>query len=327
MTSVPASVPRASTPPHHSSRRAAFAALALAGCLWGTGFVLGKWALRELQVGHMVLYRFWFASLGLTPAAWHEWRSRRGAGRIPRADVGLILAAALLGVPVQFLIQFEGLAHTTVSHASLMVGVVPVLLALGAVVFAHERLAPLGWAALIASTAGAVLIALGTRPGASAGGHPGPTLLGDALVVASLFAAVGWVLLSQRLMGPRGYSALLTSTSIIISGTAMLTVWVVGTEGLPPVALSARTWLSVMALGLLATALTTVLWNWGLARVPASRAGVFVNLEPVIGTILGVLLFHDVLGAGTLVGGVLIIGGAVVITRLPHAHPPDRRRD
>ena len=53
---------------------------------------------------------------------------------------GMLAAAAFLGVPVQFLIQFYGLSLTTVSHASLMVGTMPVILAVGPQLFAHERM-------------------------------------------------------------------------------------------------------------------------------------------------------------------------------------------
>ena len=94
----------------------AFAALAAAGSLWGTGFLLGKWALIELSVGHMVLYRLLFASLGFAPVTWPG--LRRAETRIAREDIRLILIAALVGIPVLFLIQFAGLARTTVSHAS-----------------------------------------------------------------------------------------------------------------------------------------------------------------------------------------------------------------
>jgi drug/metabolite transporter (DMT)-like permease len=55
------------------------------------------------------------------------------------------------------------------------------------------------------------------------------------------------------------------------------------------------------------------LWNWGLAHVPASQAGVFLNFEPVVGAILGVLLLHDVLGHYAIVGGLLVIGSAIYV--------------
>jgi drug/metabolite transporter (DMT)-like permease len=69
--------------------------------------------------------------------------------------------------------------------------------------------------------------------------------------------------------------------------------------------------------GLLATASTALLWNWGLKRVPASQAGIFVNLEPLVGAILGVSLLHESLGIMAVVGGALIIGGAVYFSYKP----------
>jgi drug/metabolite transporter (DMT)-like permease len=55
------------------------------------------------------------------------------------------------------------------------------------------------------------------------------------------------------------------------------------------------------------------LWNWGIERVPASQAGVFLNLEPVVGAMLGVVLLHDVLGSFSILGGLLVIGAAIFV--------------
>jgi len=290
------------------SRGRAFAALAAAGCLWGTGFLFGKWALAELTVGQMVLYRFLFASLGFAPAVWRGLRDP--VTRVRRQDVMLILIAALVGVPIQFLVQFAGLARTTVSHASLMVGVLPVLLAAGSALFAHERVTLRRWIALVASTIGAALIAFGASTGE---GGAQASLAGDLLVAASLIAAVAWILIVQALMKSGRYSPVYASAYVMTAGTPMLALWVLATEGPIPVRLSALTWISVAAMGLLATTITTYLWNWGLAQVPASQAGVFINLEPVVGAILGVLVLHDVLGPYGLIGGLLVIGAAVYV--------------
>jgi drug/metabolite transporter (DMT)-like permease len=295
----------------NGGRALGYSALATAGSLWGTGFVFGKWALEQLTVGQMVFLRFLFASLGLLPVIWYE--SRHSSISIRRADLTLIIAAATLGVPIQFIIQFEGLARTTVSHASLMVGILPVLLAAGAAVFSRERLDAIGWLGLLASVLGAGLVAAGAAGGSS--GSRGPTLSGDLLVVVSLAAAVAWILMSQALMR-RGYSPVMTSALVIITGTILLAGWVLATDGMPDFAqLSLETWGSVAAMGILATATTTLLWNWGLQQVPASQAGVFVNLEPVVGAILGVVLFHEAMGALAILGGLLILGAAAVVSR------------
>ena len=96
-----------------------YGACALAGCLWGTGFFFGKIALAEMSGGHMVLYRFLFAC----PPLFFLLR-RPG---FTRRDWSLLLLASFLGIPVQYLMQFQGLSMTTVSHAALMVGTMPVI--------------------------------------------------------------------------------------------------------------------------------------------------------------------------------------------------------
>ena len=299
----------------------AFIALAAAGSLWGTGFLFGKWALEELSVGQMVFYRFVFASLGFAPAVIRG--LARPASRIPRRDFLLIFICALVGVPIQFIIQFEGLAHTTVSHASLMVGGLPVLLAAGSALFAHERVTVSRWIALIASTVGAALIALGASTGE---GGSYATVLGDLLVATSLLAAVVWILITQRLMRSGRYTPISASAYVMTLGAVLLAIWVVATEGPPPIHLTLKTWASVAAMGLCATTVTTYLWNWGLSHVPASQAGVFINLEPVIGAVLGIIVFSDVLGPYALIGGVLVVGAAVYVASSDN-HPEDRSRE
>jgi drug/metabolite transporter (DMT)-like permease len=283
------------------SRLLAPAALATAGALWGTSFPLGKLALGEMGVGHMVLYRFVFACLALLPFV------ARAPERVPRREVGAWIVCATLGVPVQFMVQYEGLRRTTVSHASLMVGTLPVLLAICAVLVGGERMDRGRWLCVLASAAGAALIVFGAP--ARAGSPRGPSLGGDLLVVASLLATTAWVLISKRLSA--GHSPLVVTGYVLALGTATLAAWVLATQGLPPVALSWRAWASVAWQGVLGTAGAALLWNWGLNRVPASRAGVFVNFEPLVGTAIGVTLLHDRLGVPGVVGGLLIIAAAL----------------
>ncbi len=279
-----------------------YAACATAGCLWGTGFFFGKVALREMSVGHMVLYRFLFACVGLLPVL------RRA--RLSPWEWRMLLIASFLGVPVQFLVQFRGLSLTTVSHAALMVGTMPVILALGATLFAHERLDWLGWLALLSSTSGVALIVL---TGRHAQGGGGPSFQGDLLVVLSLAIALGWLLMNKRLM--EGHSPLVVTVYGLLAGTAMLVLWVPLRYGMPPVrGISTPAWLALAASGVLCTATTTLLWNWGMHRVPASRAGVFLNIEPALGSLLGVRLMGDRLGPMAWVGGALILTAAITLT-------------
>jgi drug/metabolite transporter (DMT)-like permease len=281
-------------------RTHAYLALAAAGSLWGTGFLFGKIALEALAVPHMILYRLSLAACGFLPIL-----AARGP-RVRRGDWPAVIAAGLLGVPLLFLVQFEGLARTTVSHAALMVGTAPILIGLAAARFAGERLTRRNGVLLVASTAGALLIVFGTP--ARTGG-PAPTVLGDALVFLSLFAAVGWVVLSKRLM--RRYAPIAITALVMVTGTCLLDVWVLVTSGLPPLHLETKVWLALAAQGLLCTTAATLLWNWGVAQVPAAEAGLFVNLEPALGAVLGVVVLGETLGWSGAVGGAIIVGAAV----------------
>jgi drug/metabolite transporter (DMT)-like permease len=280
-----------------------YGSCALAGTFWGTGFYWGKIALTELSVGHMVFYRFLFACLGLLPML-----------RVPhfsKKDWLLLLTSALLGIPLQFLVQFYGLSLTTLSHAALMVGTMPAILAVGATIFTHERLDWKGWLALAGSTTGVTLITLsGNRHQQSA--H-GPSITGDMLIVFSLVIALGWVLLNRHLM--HRHSPMTVTIYTIFTGTAMLVLWIFPVDGLPPIhGISIKVWLACAAGGLLCTSAATFLWNWGIHHVPASRAGVFLNIEPALGSILGIELLGDKLGPAAWLGGALILTAAVVLT-------------
>jgi drug/metabolite transporter (DMT)-like permease len=195
-----------------------------------------------------------------------------------------------------------------------MIGTMPVMLAVGATIFAHERLNGFGWMALAASSGGAALIILGGKQQSAA--H-GPALWGDLLVVLSLMIALGWVLVNQRLM--KSHGPLVITAYGVLSGTAMLVVWVLLQSGPPPTTtVSTKAWLAIAASGVLCTATTTFLWNWGVHHVPASRAGVFLNIEPALGSFLGVRLLGDKLGSFAWIGGALILGAAVVMTSQHH---------
>ena len=280
--------------------------LALAGSLWGTGFFFGKIAFNEMTVSEDVAFRLLSAAIALSPILVRRWRPYRGV------ELRLLLLASVIGIPVQYLIQFEGLHLTTVSHASLIVGAIPVMLAASSALILKERLRRTEWLALGISAGGAALIA---RSSVHTSGGPRPDWRGDLLVLVSLIAAVAMVLCTKRLMGT--HDALQVTAATIMLGTVSLVIWVELTQPLR-FHFSGIVWGAALAQGLLATAGAYLLWNWGLSHMPAARAGVFLNLEPVIGAALGVIILHERLGGLAIVGGLMIIGAALHFSMAPH---------
>jgi drug/metabolite transporter (DMT)-like permease len=163
------------------------------------------------------------------------------------------------------------------------------------------------------------LIVLG---GHHSSGGKGPSLVGDLLVLAALLVSLFWILMNKRLM-ERHPPAVITVYGVY-SGAIMIAVWVLLQDGAPPVhGVPLSVWLASAASGLFCTAGSTLLWNWGIHHVPASRAAVFLNIEPMLGSFLGVELLGDQLGPLAWIGGVLILAAAVTLTTRPHGDASD----
>src|ERR1700755_3645425 len=170
----------------NTNRRPAVAALAMAGTLWGTTVPLSKVALAWLPAGWLTVARFGLAGAVLfVLLRRHNRRAQaqpRGAAVRPaperRAATPLVLASGAAGYGASVVLQNAGVALTSVTHAALLIGAVPVLVAVIAAVWHRAVAKPVAWAGFGVSLAGVGLVT---------GGHGGgASTLGDGLVLISL---------------------------------------------------------------------------------------------------------------------------------------------
>jgi len=279
----------------------AYAALACAAICWALGFPFGKVALHYMPVEAMITWRFIIASaflipLLLTPAARELLSARR---------LALLAIAAMLFVPIQFIIQFEGLARTSVSHAALMVALVPAMLAIGSGITLRHWPTRATTLAITASVCGAALVALKPSSGASS--------FGDILVLLSLVSGISWVLFTKRYLSD--LPTIPSTALMLVLGTFMLTAIELAMHPRDLVrTYPVAAWLPVLGSAILGTIVSTLSWNAGLRHVEPSRAGVFINLEPIVGSLCGVVFFGDPITWGLLAGGTLVLSGAITVT-------------
>ena len=277
------------------SRAWPYFALFASGLCWGLGLPFGKLALAQTDASHMILLRFAVAGLAVAPLALRTESGRRLLRRPAVLMSGTCYA-------VGFLLQFEGLARSDVTVAALLVGAMPALIAVSAAVLG-DRIGPLAWAGVVAATLGAMLIA--GKPGGAV------TPLGIGLCLGSLPVFLAW-LHTTRIAGA-GADAVETASASILVAALVLAVIVPALHGPPNLALSGPAWIGITGQGLLSTVAATLCWQIGAPRVSTSAAGVFINVEPVVGSGLGVALFHDRLTPLTVLGGLLILAGSLVV--------------
>lgn len=285
-------------------KRFAILALIAAGVFWGLGFPLGKLILTETEAAHMVLLRFAVAAAASLPFALKS-RESRALFRSP----AVLGAGALYGVA--FLVQFEALKYINVTLAALLVGLMPALIAVAAKALG-EHVSRASMTGVAAATAGAALIA--GKPGGAG------SALGIALAVGSLFIFLAWLLVLRRAPAAPTRMAI-PAVTVIVSAITILPIALL-MHGPPKLSLSAPVWAAIVAQGVLATLLATAAWQFGAARLGSASAGVFINIEPLMGAAIGVGLFGDKLTPALVAGGLMIIVGSFVVALGEKDAPP-----
>ena len=275
--------------------RTAILALATAGTLWGLTVPLSKLSLGWLGPGWLAVARL---LLAVPPLAVIGRRGLRGALKPHVALAGAIGFGAVI------VLQNAGIERTSVAHAALIVGAVPVLVALIAVGVGDTTTRPLGWTGHLLALGGIALVA-----GGGGGGSSGP---GDMLMVASAALSAGFIALQPRVLVGRDPAAV-TAVQFAVAGLVAIPVAAL-TEGAPTFPASTGPVLAFAALTLIGTVLPFWLFAFGQARVPAPLAGTFVNLEPLVGAMVGWLAFSDPLTLGQVAGAATLVVGIALAT-------------
>jgi drug/metabolite transporter (DMT)-like permease len=276
------------------NRTRAVGALTVAGLAWGVSVPLSKVALDWLAPGWLTVIRFALAAAVLLVAVP---RPALRAAFTPR-----VLVAGALGYGAAILVQNAGLARTSVTDAALLVGASPVFVAVITAAWHRTVARPVAWAGFVLSLGGVALVA-----GGGAGSGAVDVGLGAVLVLVSVLLSAGMTVAQDGLLEKRDPFAV---TAVQFLGAAVAALpFAAATEGAPTAPANAGPVLALVALVVVATLLPYSLFAYGQRRVPPEIAGAFLNLEPLVGAIAGILVFGDPAGLPQLGGGIAILAG------------------
>ena len=217
----------------NTNRRHAVAALIAAGLLWGTTVPLSKLALEWLAPGWLTVVRFGLAAAILLAVA--RARGVRGSAQgstLRAAFTPAVLIAGAFGYGGSVMVQNAGIARTSVTHAALLIGAVPVLVAIIAAVWYRAVARPVAWFGFAVSLGGVGLVTTGSGGG-------GASMAGDGLVLASLLLSATVTVAQGRLLAGRDPIAV---TAVQFLGAALGSLPVAAVSEGMPAARPARAW-------------------------------------------------------------------------------------
>jgi len=283
----------AAGPRSRSTSRIAEGSLLLITAIWGTTFPLLRTTLRVLHPYDILALRFTIAAAILCAIYWK---------RILRADKTALWDGVLTGLfmAAGYLTQAIGLTTTSSPRSAFLTGTAVVFVPL--VAFLVQRsLVTLEEAAGVALTFVGLMLFY-----ADAG-----LILraGDlwTLVGAVAFACqVVTTNVAARRSDPFVVSALQAAVAAALG-------WIfVGGHGGLTVPVRAAPWITLLYLGIVATAFILALQTWALGRTKPVRAGVIYSLEPVFAAVVATMFFGEGMSPREILASIAILGGVLV---------------
>lgn len=280
-------------------RLADYARLVALAAIWGASFLFMR--LAAPVVGPALTTDGRLVVAGGALLAWMAWKGVRLHWRsrwLRYTAIGVVNAA------IPFLLFAFAALHIPASISALLNSTAPMFGAVCGVFLLGERLSARTIAGLVLGFSGVALISRAEVGGSS-------DLFGWAVaacLVASLCYGAGGVMLQKytAVVGIEGVAAgMLSAAAVVLLPSVVL--WPA------PALATTQAVLSVVALGLLCTALAYVLFVRLISDIGSTRAMTVTYLIPLFGLLWGALFLGETLPAGALAGGTLILAGTILV--------------
>ena len=275
--------------------------LTLVALFWAGNAVVGRAARELVPPFTLALARWSGALLLLAPFAWRTVLA--DAARL-RVHWRIVLLLGLLGVAAFNALLYSGLHYTTATNSLLIQAAIPPLIAAFAFALFRDLTNRRQIAAIALSMTGVVIVVCQGDPNVLLHLKIG---LGDGLI---LIAAAAWalytVLLRKR---PAVHPLSFLACTFAIAVAAMAPLAVLEALQGQTVVWGAPTLGAMAYVAVFPSLVAYLLYTRGVDLIGPARAGQFVNLLPLFGAVLSVLLLGEALHGYHLLGGLFIVGG------------------
>ncbi|MDQ2049934.1 DMT family transporter [Natronolimnohabitans sp. A-GB9] len=277
-------------------------ALVLASAVgFGTLGIFGVYAQRaDLSIPTVLVFRFLLAAVLI----W-GFLAYRGQATILRGrPLAGAIALGAFGYTAQSGLYFLGLEFMTAGLVAIVLYTYPAFVVVLAVATIGERVTRTMLLALFLAFGGIVLVTGANPAGASVVGVL--IVLGAALAYAFYITGSRAVLETVDPMVLTAYVLPAAGVSYVLIGTA---------TGQLEVPTTPSAWTILLCIAVFATAVPVVTFFAGLQYIGASRASIISTAEPPVTVALGAALFAEPVTAATVVGGVSILAGVIILER------------
>ena len=272
--------------------------------IWGVNFSVTKLAIGQIPPLPFTAIRFALASLLL----WMVLRLTEEPAVLPPSEIRRLVVLGVVGNTCYQLLFILGLAHTSATNSSLILSMVPTVVAVFAGLLGLERVTPKMWLGIGLGTLGVALVIAASGMKFSTG-----TLTGDLLTVAAVLCWAGYTVGLRTL--PPGLTPLRVTTVTTIAGMPGLAL-----AGLPGLlvlqwgTVGATAWWALAYATVLSLVVAYLLWNRSVQAVGGTRTAIYMCITPLVAVGAAWVVLGEHARPLQAIGAVLIIAG-VLLTR------------
>ncbi len=281
--------------------------LVLASAFWSGNFIVGRLVRENIPPLGLSFWRWFTASAIILFIA--RSHLRRDWYQIKK-NLPLLILLSFLSVSTFNPLIYTGLQWTTSINAFLIQTVMPVAIVLMSYIIFREKISPVQTAGVLVSLVGAlIIIAHGDlNIFQSMSLHQGDVLIFIAVV---FYAAYSVMLRKLPPVHPLSFAAV----TFIIGALTLLPPYVWETVYVRAMPLNLSSVITVGYVAVFASVIAYLCYNRGVELAGANRAGMFIYLMPVFGSIMAMVFLGERLEWFHFTGIVLIISGILLATK------------
>lgn len=285
----------------HGMNRKAYLLLLLTTLFWGGNAAAGKLAIGHVSPLLLNSARWGFALVILLVIGWPRLRADWPAMR-PRILYFLILGG--VGFTLYNAALYSALLYTSAVNASIEQAGIPMLIFLANFLFFRLHPTPMQIAGFVVSLVGVALTA----------SHGDLTRLlaldlnfGDVLMIGAIIAYAGYTV-ALRIKPVVHWQSLMIG---LVAGAFVASIPLTAAEAqagqmiLP----DARGWTVILYATLFPSILSQIFFVRSIEMIGSNRAGLFVNLVPVFGTLLSIVVLREEFHLYHAIALALVLGG------------------
>ena len=270
--------------------------------IWGTTFISTKVLLADFQPIEILFFRFVMGLFALLVVYPHRMKGTTGKQELT------FVVAGLCGVCLYYLLENIALTYTMASNVGVIISVAPFFTAILSRLFLkqEEKLQANFFIGFVVAMAGIALISFN---GSALQLNP----VGELLALLAAFLWACYSILTKKISS-FGYNTILTTRRVFFYGILfMIPALFLFDFKLDLSRFANMTYLlNILFLGLGASALCFVTWNFAVKILGAVKTSIYIYLVPVITVAASVLIIHELFTWITGIGTVLTLAGLLV---------------